>query len=75
VGKDGVETMGYGMRTDRFHYVAWMDWATRRIAARELYDLAGDPAETVNLAPKPEFGPVLEQLEAQRRGGWRAARP
>jgi arylsulfatase A-like enzyme len=75
VGADGVETMGYGMRTDRFHYVAWMDWATRKIAARELYDLEGDPMETVNLAPRPAFRSVLEALEAQRRGGWRAAEP
>jgi iduronate 2-sulfatase len=70
-----VETMGYSMRTERFHYVAWMDWATRQITARELYDLVGDPTETVNLAPRPEFRPLLEELEAQRRGGWRAAEP
>ncbi len=75
LGADGVETMGYSMRTERFHYVAWMDWATRQIAARELYDLEGDPTETVNLAPRPEFRSVLEELEAQRRGGWRAAEP
>ena len=31
LGADGVETMGYGMRTERFHYVAWMNWATRQI--------------------------------------------
>jgi arylsulfatase A-like enzyme len=75
LGADGVETMGYGMRTERFHYVAWMNWATRQITARELYDLEGDPAETVNLAPRPEFQSVLEELEAQRRDGWRAADP
>ncbi len=75
VGADGIETMGYSMRTERFHYVAWTDWATRQITARELYDLKGDPAETVNLAPRPEFHSVLEELEAQRRGGWRAAEP
>jgi iduronate 2-sulfatase len=75
LGADGVETMGYSMRTERFHYVAWMNWATQKIAARELYDLDGDPTETVNLAPRPEFRPVLEELEAQRRRGWRAAEP
>jgi hypothetical protein len=52
-----------------------MNWKTREIAARELYDLEGDPTETVNLAPRPEFRSVLEQLEAQRRRGWRAAEP
>jgi iduronate 2-sulfatase len=75
LGADGVETMGYSMRTERFHYVAWMDWATRQVAARELYDLEGEPTETVNLAPRPAFRSVLEELEAQRRGGWRAAEP
>ncbi len=75
LGEDGVETMGYSMRTERYHYVAWMNWATRRITARELYDLDADSLETVNVAAKPQFRAVLEKLEAQRRGGWRAARP
>jgi iduronate 2-sulfatase len=75
LGADGIETMGYSMRTERFHYVAWMNWATRRITARELYDLEADPAETVNLAPRPEHRSLLEELEAQRRDGWRAAGP
>jgi iduronate 2-sulfatase len=75
VGQDGVETMGYSMRTEQYHYVAWMNWATRRITARELYDLKADSLETTNLAPRPELRPVLERLEAQRREGWRAAEP
>ena len=75
VGADGVETMGYSMRTERYHYVAWVNWATRRITARELYDLDADPMETVNLAGRPEMRSLLEMLEDQRRGGWRAARP
>jgi iduronate 2-sulfatase len=75
VGRDRVETMGYSMRTERYHYVAWMNWATRRITARELYDLTSDSMETTNLAPKAGMGPVLDKLESQRRQGWRAARP
>jgi hypothetical protein len=67
--------MGYSMRTERFHYVAWMNWATRQLSARELYDLGAAPTETVHRAPRPEFRPVLEELEAQRRRGWRAAEP
>jgi hypothetical protein len=67
--------MGYSMRTERYHYVAWMNWATRRITARELYDLKADSLETVNLAPSPKLQLVLERLEAQRREGWRAAEP
>jgi iduronate 2-sulfatase len=75
VGRDTTETMGYSMRTERYHYVAWMNWATKRITARELYDLKADSMETTNLAPRPEARPVLEKMEAQRREGWRAARP
>ena len=75
VGADSVETMGYSMRTERYHYVAWMNWATRRITARELYDLEADSLETTNLAPRPAAGPVLERMESQRRQGWRAAEP
>lgn len=75
LGQDSVETMGYGMRTDRYHYVAWVNWATRKITARELYDLRSDSLETVNLANKPAFRSVLEELEARRRAGWRGARP
>ncbi len=75
LGADGIETMGYSVRTERYHYVAWMNWATRRITARELYDLEGDPAETVNLAPRPESRSVLRELERQRRDRWRAVVP
>jgi hypothetical protein len=67
--------MGYGMRTERFHYVAWMNWASRKITARELYDLQSDSLETVNLANRPAFRSILEELEARRRAGWRGARP
>jgi hypothetical protein len=65
--------MGYSMRTEQYHYVAWMNWATQRITARELYDLEADSMETTNLALRPEVRPVLETMEAQRREGWRAA--
>ena len=75
VAADGLETMGYSMRTERYHYVAWMNWATRRITARELYDLEADSMETTNLAPRPELRPLLERMEGQRREGWRAAEP
>ena len=75
VGADSVETMGYSMRTERYHYVAWMNWATRSITARELYDLEADSMETTNLAPRPEVRSLLEKLEAERLDGWRAAEP
>ena len=34
-----------------------------------------DSLETANVGREPALRPVLEQLEAQRRAGWRAAGP
>ena len=72
---DGIEYMGYSMRTERYRYVAWMNWSTKEYVARELYDHQRDPAENVNVAGRPEYGAVLAELEARRRAGWRAALP
>jgi arylsulfatase A-like enzyme len=72
---DGIEYMGYSVRTDRYRYVAWMNWASGAYAAWELYDHETDPGETVNLAGRPEYAAVLADLETQRQAGWRAALP
>ena len=75
VAPDGIEYMGYAVRTDRFRYVTWMNQETGKIAARELYDRESDPGENVNLAGRPEYANTLAELEAVRRAGWRAALP
>jgi len=38
VAPDGVEYMGYSIRTNRRRYVEWINWETKQFAARELYD-------------------------------------
>lgn len=75
IAPDGVEYMGYSMRTSRFHYVRWMNWATKEFVATELYNLAEDPGENTNLAGLPAYADDLAQLEQMRLAGWRGARP
>ncbi len=72
---DGVVYMGYSLRTEAYHYVAWMNWATGAYVAYELYDHRIDPGENVNLAGQPAYAAILADLEAQRLAGWRAALP
>jgi iduronate 2-sulfatase len=75
VAPDGVEYMGYTLRTERYRYVTWVNWETRETVAHELYDHETDPGETVNLADRPEHAERLAELERIRQAGWRAARP
>jgi arylsulfatase A-like enzyme len=72
---DGISYMGYGMRTERYNYVAWMNWQTTEYIAYELYDHRTDPGENVNLAGKPEYAAIIADLEARREAGWRGALP
>lgn len=72
---DGEEYMGYSMRTDRYHYVRWMNWQSKEFVATELYDLRADPGETNNLAGVPNYQDTLEALANQWESGWRAAQP
>ena len=75
IAPDGIEYMGYAVRTERYRYVAWRNEETQEFVAHELYDLDSDPAETVNLATDPARTELLQQLETLRQEGWRAALP
>ncbi len=75
IAPDGIEYMGYAVRTDRYRYVRWVNWVTGELAARELYDHQLDPGENVNLAGRPEYAETLAQLEAVQQAGWRPALP
>ena len=50
--------LGHAVRTDRWRYVEWRK-ADESVVARELYDMIGDPGETVNLAEKLEHAQVV----------------
>lgn len=54
--------MGYSIRDERWRLTLWRDRKTQEIAFTELYDEKNDPAESANLAEKPEHKPVIEAL-------------
>ncbi len=75
VARDGIEYMGYSIRTERYRYVAWMNWRTKEYVAHELYDHQTDPQENINVASLPDNRDVVKQLDARLRSGWREALP
>ena len=54
--------MGYSIRDARWRLTLWRHRRTQEIVATELYDEQNDPAETVNLASRPEHQAVVEML-------------
>ncbi len=58
------EAMGYSLRTARFRYTEWRNYADGKIIAHELYDHAKDPDETTNIAPDPNMATVVAALSA-----------
>jgi iduronate 2-sulfatase len=56
------QVMGYSIRTDRYRYNQWRDFQTGQVVARELYDHANDPRETVNLADREENAAIIRRL-------------
>lgn len=67
---------GYTMKTDQYRYT---EWATRdgnrEILARELYDHATDPAESINVVEDPVYQTIEPDLAAMMHAGWQHARP
>jgi iduronate 2-sulfatase len=59
---DGVEYMGYCVRTKRHRYVEWFNWNSKQFAASELYDLARDPQENHCLPGEPRLRQQLAKL-------------
>lgn len=75
VAPDGIEYMGYSIRTDRYQYVEWMNWETKEYVAYELYDHEIDPQQNNNIAGLPQNEQIVKRLSAQLKAGWRAALP
>ena len=69
------DIMGYAVRTERYRYVAWREWKTGEVVARELYDHAGDAGEMTNRAPDAEYGNAARDLGEILAAGWKAALP
>jgi arylsulfatase A-like enzyme len=58
------QRLGRAVRTDRHRYVEWTGPAGA-VVGRELYDHAADPAETVNLAARPDQAATVAGLSAK----------
>jgi len=69
------DIMGYALRTERYRYVEWQEWETKKVVARELYDHESDPHETRNVAGQSNYAEAVEQMERVLENGWRAALP
>ena len=54
--------MGYSIRDERWRGTFWRERNGEKIVATELYDEQTDPAESINLADKPENQQVLDSL-------------
>jgi arylsulfatase A-like enzyme len=73
----GNSIMGYGLQTERFHLIEWIDTRFGLLLARELYDHAHDPDENVNIAPALSNRPLVASLSRllDRGNGWRNFSP
>lgn len=49
IAADGIEYMGYSVRTETHRYIEWVKWKTGELAATELYDVQRDPLENRNI--------------------------
>jgi len=56
--------LGHAVRNEHWRYVEWRANRDGKIVARELYDLANDPGETVNLAEDSKQAEVVAELAA-----------
>ena len=73
--KKSFDVMGYAIRTERFHYIEWVDAKKGRPVATELYDHRSDPQELTNLAQKKQQEPTVRELSQLLKKGWKAAVP
>lgn len=55
-------TMGTSMRTPEWRYTRWIDRKTNEMISEELYDHRSSREEMVNLAQKPEFAQIMEEM-------------
>ena len=58
--KETGALLGHAVRTNRWRYVEWQK-SDGSAAARELYDMQGDPGEATNLAAKPEHSAIVAE--------------
>jgi iduronate 2-sulfatase len=67
--------MGYSMRTDQYRYNEWIDQGTKKIVAKELYDLKNDPLCKECIVDNPENIELIVSLHEMLTAGWQKAKP
>ena len=75
VAPDGIEYMGYSIRTENNRYTEWVNWETNVLTAIELYDHTTDSNENINIAGIEENKSIIKELSEKLKLGWRAALP
>jgi len=75
IAPDGIEYMGYSIRTEKYRYTEWVSWETKELSAIELYDQKMDPDENINIAGTEENKQIIKELSQKLKLGWRAAIP
>jgi arylsulfatase A-like enzyme len=75
IAPDGIEYMGYSIRTEKYRYTEWVNWESKELSAIELYDHTNDPDENINIAGRKENKSITEELAEKLKLGWRAALP
>ena len=68
--------MGYSIRSGKWRYTEWLNRASGKVVARELYDHTDGPVADRNLARDAEHADTVKALsELLAKGkGWKAAR-
>jgi len=75
IAPDGIEYMGYSIRTEKYRYTEWINWVSNELAAIELYDQTSDPDENVNIAGIEENKTIIKELSEKLKLGWLSALP
>jgi arylsulfatase A-like enzyme len=75
IAPDGIEYMGYSIRTEEYRYTEWVNWESNELAAIELYDHTKDPHENINIAELEGNKSIIKELAESLKLGWRVALP
>lgn len=68
VTRSGI-SMGRSVRTEQYRYTSWA------ASGEELYDHDADPHEYTNLASKPEYASILDNMRQISKEGWTQSLP
>ncbi len=62
--RNGMEYMGYTIRTERYRYTKWIERKTGNTSDIELYDYTLDPLETKNHIHEPSYDTMAQVLDS-----------